>query len=481
MNRIKEVLEEKGIKQIWLSEQLGKSYNMVNSYIQNRQQPRLEVLFEIAKILNVEVKELLKESNQNEKNKLTFIDLFSGCGGLSEGFMASGFYEGLAHVEWEVPMVNTLRNRLAKKWKHSEDESRKRVIHFDIQKTNELINGHWSEETKKDYGKINHEDIIKKGIKGLVGKQKVNLIIGGPPCQAYSIAGRAQDKNSMKEDYRNYLFESFVKVVDAFKPDVFVFENVPGLLSASPGNIPVTERIYEAFKAIGYEIRTPEGLKKSIYTASDFGVPQKRNRVIIIGVKNKSGIELEELYKQINLYKGKIDGLLVKDSIKHLPKLLPLTKNKKFNGKNISHAQKSRIVIKHHEPRYHNERDIAIFHKWVKNKMNRKPMLEKIGFYNELMNKQSNHAKYRNLEWIELSPTIVAHLNKDGLMFIHPDAKQARSITVKEAALLQSFENDYEFIGSAGFCYKMIGNAVPPKMAKYIALGLEKKIRFSLR
>ena len=343
-----------------------------------------------------------------KKDKLTFIDLFSGCGGLSEGFMSAGNYEALAHVEWEIPMVKTLRNRLSKKWNHTEEESKKRVIHFDIQKTDELINGKWKKETIKDYGNNNHDDVIKKGLKGLVGKQKVNVIVGGPPCQAYSIAGRAQDKNSMKDDYRNYLFESFVKVVDAFKPEVFVFENVPGLLSANPGNIPVTKRIYEAFKAIGYEIRTPEGLKKSIYTASDFGVPQKRNRVIIIGVKKKSGIELEDLYKQINLYKGKIKSPSVEDTIKYLPELLPLPKNKKFNGKNISHTQKSKSVIKHHEPRYHNKRDIEIFHKWVKDGMNRKPMLDKINFYNKLMGKQSNHAKYRNLEWKKPSPTIVA-------------------------------------------------------------------------
>lgn len=412
-----------------------------------------------------------------KKNKLTFIDLFSGCGGLSEGFMASGFYEGLAHVEWEVPMVNTLRNRLEKKWKHSSDESQKRVIHFDIQKTDELINGKWDKETINDYGSINHDDVIKKGLKGLVGKQKVNVIIGGPPCQAYSIAGRAQDKNSMKDDYRNYLFESFVKVVNAFQPDAFVFENVPGLLSSNPGNKPVTERIFEAFKAIGYDIRDPQGLKNSIYTASDFGVPQKRNRIIIIGVKKNAKVTTEMLYSQINSYKGKVKTKTVKDSIKHLPSLLPLTKMNKLNGKNISHQQKTKEMVKYHSPRYHNERDITVFKKWVKDGMNKKSMSEKIGFYNNLMNKKSNHAKYRNLDWDKPSPTIVAHLYKDGLMFIHPDAEQARSITIKEAALLQSFPDDYEFVGSSGDCYKMIGNAVPPEMAKYIAIGISNIIK----
>jgi DNA (cytosine-5)-methyltransferase 1 len=240
-----------------------------------------------------------------KESKLTFIDLFAGCGGLSEGFLQSGKYEALAHVEWEMPMITTLRNRLVEKWNHLEEDALKRVIHFDIQKTEELISGNWSDETKLQYSKTNHSSIIDKGLNGLVGKKKVNLVIGGPPCQAYSIAGRAQDKNSMKDDYRNYLFESFIKVVDEFKPEVFVFENVPGLLSAKPGGKPVTERIYEAFNEVGYEIRKPELLKKSVYTASELGVPQKRNRVIIIGVKKSTKISLEELYNELDRLKKK--------------------------------------------------------------------------------------------------------------------------------------------------------------------------------
>ena len=104
-------------------------------------------------------------------------------------------------------------------------------------------------------------------------------------------------------------------------------------------------------------------------------------------------------------------------------------------------------------------------------------MEERIQFYNTLLGKQSKHAKYRNLEWDKPSQTIVAHLYKDGLMFIHPDGKQARSITVKEAALLQSFPDDFDFIESMGYNYKMIGNAVPPLMAKKIALAIANVIR----
>jgi DNA (cytosine-5)-methyltransferase 1 len=414
---------------------------------------------------------------QNNKNKLTFIDLFSGCGGLSEGFLQSGEFEALAHVEWEMPMVLTLRNRLIKNWNHSEEDALKRVIHFDIQKTNELLHGKWRNETLRSFSSTNHELIIHKGLKGLVGRQKVNLIIGGPPCQAYSIAGRAQDKNSMKDDYRNYLFESFVKVVDEFKPQVFVFENVQGLLSAKPGGKPVTERIYEAFDEIGYEIRKPDFLKNSVYTASELGVPQKRNRVIIIGVRKSTKILLEELYSELDFFKKKIKPKNVHDAISHLPKFLPLKKQKKVNGKNISHELIKKDYVKYHEARFHNQRDIEVFKKWLKNKMNSSSSKNKISFYNDLMGKKSNHAKYRNLEWDKPSPTVVAHLYKDGLMFIHPDIEQARSITVKEAALLQSFPNDFEFIGSQGFAYKMIGNAVPPEMAKNIAVAISKKLK----
>ena len=408
--------------------------------------------------------------------KLTFIDLFAGCGGLSEGFLQSKKYEALAHVEWEIPMVNTLRKRLITKWKHTEEDALKRVVHFDIQKTDELLNGQWKKETTSLYSKTNHHEIISKGLKGIIGKQKVNLIIGGPPCQAYSIAGRAQDKNSMKDDYRNYLFESFVKVVDEFKPEIFVFENVPGLLSATPGGKPVTERIYEAFNKIGYEIRKPEVIKKSVYTASELGVPQKRNRVIIIGVKKSAKINVEELYSELDLLKKRLTPKNVFDAIGHLPKFKPLKKQKRVNGKNISHELVQKDYVKFHDSRFHNERDVEIFRTWLKNEMNKSSLQDKISFYNDLMGKSSNHAKYRNLEWDKPSPTIVAHLYKDGLMFIHPDINQSRSITVIEAALLQSFPDDFDFIGSQGYAFKMIGNAVPPEMAKNIAIAISKKI-----
>jgi DNA (cytosine-5)-methyltransferase 1 len=411
-----------------------------------------------------------------KNRKLTFIDLFAGCGGLSEGFIMSKKYDALAHVEWEIPMVRTLRNRLEQKWNHSNEQAFKNVIHFDIQKTDELINGNWKEDTIQDYGATNHKDVINEGLKGIVKGKKVDLVIGGPPCQAYSVAGRAQDKNSMKEDYRNYLFESFTKIVEEFQPSVFVFENVPGILSACPGDKKVTERIFEYFDEHGYDIKKPETLKDVVLSANDFGVPQKRNRVIIVGVRRDSvsdNLNLDLIYSEIN--KQKVNTpITLRDAIGHLSKFKPSNEIIVINGRKSSYVpvEKDEFIEENHKPRFHNTRDIKVFREWVSNNMNKKPMVDRIEFYNNLVSKNSKHAKYRNLDWDKPAQTIVAHLYKDGLMFIHPDASQARSITVKEAALIQSFPDDFKFTESMGYNYKMIGNAVPPVMAEKIAIAI---------
>ena len=175
--------------------------------------------------------------------KLNFIDLFAGCGGLSEGFLQSNHFEGLAHVEWEAPMVNTLRTRLVEKWGDTNERAREKVIQFDIQRTEELISGSWTTDTINAYG-TNNSPKAQLGLDELLKGQQVDVIIGGPPCQAYSIHGRAKDKDSMQNDYRNFLFESFVKVVDHYKPKIFVFENVAGLLSAKPKGMSIVHEIY---------------------------------------------------------------------------------------------------------------------------------------------------------------------------------------------------------------------------------------------
>ena len=404
----------------------------------------------------------------------TFVDLFAGCGGLSEGFMQSGHFKGLAHVEWELPMVETLRNRLVAKWGETATSAAEKVILFDIQRTEELLNGDWSDETKQLYKKENTTKILK-GLRNVIGKDNVDIIIGGPPCQAYSIHGRATDKNSMQDDYRNYLFESFVKVVAAFMPKAFIFENVTAMLSAKPGGRPVVDRIYNAFKDIGYDTLVPTCFKDAVYNAYDYNVPQHRERVILIGKRKGTGFHIEDFYEELSKMKSN-KHLSVRDAIGFLPPIYPLDTITKIKGKNVSHYATD-STDPFHQPRHCSERDINVIKRWIAGNMNKCTQKEAIDFYKEVTGKNTLYRKYRNLEWDKPSPTVVAHLQKDGFMFIHPDIEQARFITIREAALLMSFPKDYEFIGNRAYCYKMIGNAVPVNFAKAIAEALFKVLK----
>ena len=166
--------------------------------------------------------------------------------------------------------MDTLRHRLKTKWNY--DNAEQKVLHFDIQREEELFNG-WDDP---QFG-------VSKGLDYLVSKSNgVDLIIGGPPCQAYSVAGRVRDENGMRDDYRNYLFEHYLSVVDRYQPKVFIFENVPGILSAMPNDVSIIDTIQQTFLEHGYIISS-ELRKIGTINAAEYGVPQNRKRVIILG------------------------------------------------------------------------------------------------------------------------------------------------------------------------------------------------------
>lgn len=404
------------------------------------------------------------------KAKYKTIDLFAGCGGLLDGFEQSGLYTTISCVEWEKEPCKNLKHRLRTKWEYpNSDEIVKR---FDIQRSNELFEG-WSKDG--EYGSDVGLDRV------VLEHGGVDVIIGGPPCQAYSVAGRIRDVNGMKDDYRNYLFESYIRVVARYQPRVIVFENVQGMLSAKPAGIPVIDRIREGFDQVGYElVNNIPG--KAVIDFTDYGVPQNRKRVILVGLKKTAfpgnrQILLEMFYDCILPQYRAVKKATVRDYILDLPKLFPSENDFRFGGKLYSHGPVMSGVT-NHIPRYHNRRDISIFKELaydVESGRNKFTSTEKLkSLYTEKTGKISNVHKYYVLRWDEQSNTIPAHLVKDGLRHIHPDSKQARSITVREAARLQTFDDDYEFISSQGDNYRMIGNAVPPLFAKKMALSLDK-------
>jgi DNA (cytosine-5)-methyltransferase 1 len=400
--------------------------------------------------------------------RIKLIDLFAGCGGLSDGFEQTNLYETLACVEWEKEPCKTLAKRLKEKWNY--ENAYETVFHFDIQRTDELING-WSNDPSYN---------TSGGINAIVqANNGIDILIGGPPCQAYSIAGRVRDENGMNDDYRNFLFESYLKVVAHFQPKAFIFENVPGLLSAKPGGVSIVDRITDAFAEKGYEI-TNNLRANALIDCTKYGVPQARKRMVILGVNKNSinqspQVALHDFYTFIFPKYQTEKVATVKDAIKDLPKWHPLTEPVKIGKRKFSHTYEV-CRIGNHEPRMHSKRDIETFKLLtgdIESGENKYASVESLkDLYFELTGKRSNIHKYHVLKWHKPSNTIPAHLFKDGLRHIHPDPKQARTITVREAARLQSFDDDFVFTGSLTDQYKMVGNAVPPKFAKAIALAL---------
>ncbi len=398
------------------------------------------------------------------KNKVKAIDLFAGCGGLMDGFEASGKYETIAAVEWEKAPCENLSIRMHDKWKYK--DSQERVLCFDIQRTDELFHG-WTDDSQ--YGSSQGLDKLVKKAHG------IDLIIGGPPCQAYSIAGRVRDENGMRDDYRNYLFESYIKVLNQYHPKAFIFENVPGILSAKPDGNLIIDTIKKEFDEAGYCL-LPD-LRNAIIDFTEYGVPQNRSRIIIFGVSktlygNKANSIVSAFYN-IELPKYKVKKKSnVKDAISDLPKLYPVKKDIKYEGGRTHHSIPDPI-FPNHIARWQSDRDIGIFKLLTEDiatgqcKYTSIDALKKL--YTEKTGKTSNVHKYHVIRWDEPSNLIPAHLYKDGLRHIHPDPTQQRTITVREAARLQTFDDDYIFHGSNMELYKMIGNAVPPRFAKCCA------------
>lgn len=423
-----------------------------------------------------------------KESALTAIDLFCGAGGISQGLHDSGF-----QILWGL------------------DNEKNTKPTFEA--------NHECEMTVADIRELDPPDLgLEPG--------ELDLVAGGPPCPTYSVVGRSKinslDGRNNTTDERHLLYEHFLRFVDHYKPKAFLMENVKGMQSAeNREGKPVVGVIKEQMHDLGYEVRV------QLLDAADFGVPQHRERLFFIG--NRIGapnpdmsrwrthrVPRNEEEKKIKFRRSsteKTNGTLklfsgeeaggfpsfrrdresrtpwntVADAILDLPPVspdgqTPPTKAEKYEIGPISEYQHwvrdipadeswEDVPLKNHECRGHNMRDLTLYKllgagvSYIIGDIPAEHQPYRSDIFNDKLKKQDPRRP---------SSTIVAHLYKDGHMFIHPN--EARSITVREAARLQSFRDTFEFPVARTHGFKQIGNAVPPLLAQAIGTAIRSEV-----
>lgn len=401
---------------------------------------------------------------------MNYIDLFAGAGGLSEGFTSIGF-NPIAHVEMNYDACQTLKTRAVYYYlkQNGNLDEYKKYLCGEISK--DELYGLVPEIVLKS---VIHQTMSTENmpelfelIDDLKTEQHINqvdLIVGGPPCQAYSLVGRAVKSDNMVGDPRNYLYKLYIEVLKKYTPTMFVFENVPGLLTANGGQY--FEDMKKAFKTAGYTI------DHAVLNAKSFDVLQDRRRVILIGWK-------KDLHYKYPSFVEKTPAYKVADLLSDLPKIQSGESNNSYATKKFSAylettgIRKKDDILTWHVARPHISRDRKIYKEvitaWVKDKKR----IKYTDLPEELCTHRNRTAFLDRFKVVASDlptcHTMMAHISKDGHYFIHPDIDQARSITVREAARIQSFPDDFYFEGSRTAAFTQVGNAVPPLMARGIA------------
>lgn len=401
---------------------------------------------------------------------LTYIDLFAGAGGLSEGFIRKGF-EPIIHVEVNIDACYTLKTRLAY---HHLIQNNKLSIYESYLKGTISRQELYDQLPKKlldtvlnlriEENTLDHiYDQIDKNLK-LLNSKSIDLLIGGPPCQAYSLIGR--HRIDWDTDERVKLYKLYGEILAKYKPNMFLFENVPGIISANKGQYFNDLKRY--FDKIGYDV------DYQILKAEEFGVLQSRRRVIIIGSLKEKKLTYPEFDKEIQQY-------IVADIFNDLKVLKPgdSITVEKYKKEASEYQKKYQMRSKldfytQHIARPHNSNDLAIY-KIAQDKWNNEKHRLKYSDLPKELRTQNNVSsfldRYKVVDMNGLSHTLVAHIAKDGHYYIHPT--QLRSISVREAARLQSFPDDYFFEGSRSAAFTQIGNAVPPLMSYALAKKIQ--------
>lgn len=375
-----------------------------------------------------------------DDESLKMIDLFCGAGGLSLGFTQEGFVTSLAN---------------------------------DIQECCVDTYAHNHPETPRDHIILGDIKQVVDNVEELLRYKEVDVVVGGPPCQGFSEANRQR----LIDDPRNQLYKNFVQIVDKVKPKFFVMENVKGMLK-------VKEQVIEDFVAIGYSATA------YVLNACDYGVPQNRERLIYIG--NRIGIDNEQIFDEIRELSKNIPRHTLADA---LYGLRPLQASRIKNSTNLETEETGRKIeasrtdetnayiefinqgrvckaVCNHKARYNNDRDIEIYGRMLPGDKSDDPKIADIMPY-----KSRNDIfkdKYFKLEPDKVCKTITAHMKFDCNMYIHPT--QARGLTPREAARVQSYPDDYFFRGSYTKTFMQIGNSVPPLLGRAIATVIKKYI-----
>ena len=403
------------------------------------------------------------------KSQHTIIDLFAGAGGLSEGFFQAGFTP-IAHIEMDKDACDTLRTRCCYHYLRSHGQL---DIYYNYLKgmiTREALYTSVPKEVTDTVLNITiSDDTIAptfEKIRELAGECKVDLIIGGPPCQAYSLLGRHNAK--MEDDPRTRLYLQYGKFLKEFQPKGFVFENVPGLLSAKKGEH--FKNLREYFDTLGYTVHY------KMLDASDYGVLQVRKRLIIVGWKKEHDLGYPDL--PINKASAVVNDILndlpllkAGDVFQVAPYRQPANKYLLDSGI----RSKNDSFVTQNITRPVNTNDSAIYTYAIKSWNNKHIRIKYTDLPLELKthkNEKSFLDRFKVVDGNGYSHTLVAHLAKDGHYFIHPNIKYCRSISVREAARLQSFPDNFYFEGSRSAKFKQIGNAVPVLFANKIAQGI---------
>ena len=394
---------------------------------------------------------------RNDVMPYKFIDLFCGAGGFSKGLEMAGF-ECIGGIELKEVISKT----------HQLNHKHSKTIFGDIRET-----------PPEKFAEI-------------IGTNHVDVIIGGPPCPTFSTIGDAKIRSvtgkPTSEDPRNQLFLEYLKYVDYFRPDIFVIENVPNFITKYKGAIfntavEIIENIGKDDQENGegiYEVEKPVQVLNSVY----YGVPQTRRRMMLVAHK-KNGVKYSyptptHYYDQTDEESKKLKPCTtVQDAIGDLPKItdnwriteMPYSKNSGLTEfQKIMRASGNGKTVKNNICRMSNDRAKKVFPHMAQGSkyMDLPPEIRQILPFREDIFQD----RLKRLVMKEPSWTVIAHIGMDGYMYIHPT--ENRTLSVREAARIQSFPDDFEFVGNQQETYVQVGNAVPPLLGKAIGESILK-------